>query len=101
MCEMSLNLIAHRTAHHSPGEREYGNPKRTKLSTIFMVKTWFQFHGQRPIFMVKTLIFVVKTYFFNVQTYKFYCQITKYLGREISWSISTILVPRLSRNANI
>ena len=38
--------------------------------------------------MVKTH-FCCQNWFFNVQTYKFYCQITKYLGRKISWSIST------------
>ena len=41
----------------------YGIPKRTKLSTIFMVKTGSNFMVKYLFFMVKTLIFVVKTDF--------------------------------------
>ena len=63
MCEMSLNLIAHRTAHHSPGEREYGNPKRTKLSTIFMVKTGSNFMV-KDLFLWSKLSFLLSKLIF-------------------------------------
>ena len=57
--------------------------KADKIVNNFHGQSRFQFHGQTPIFMVKTLIFVVKTCS-DLQIFL----ITKYLGHKISWSIS-------------
>jgi len=52
----------------STREHELWHSKADKIVNNFHGQNRFQFHGQTPIFMVKTLIFVVKT---DVQTYKF------------------------------
>ena len=53
--------------------------KADKIVNNFHGQNRFQFHGQTPIFMIKTLIFVVKTDFLMFRP-------TNFLDHEISWS---------------
>ena len=61
--------------------------KADKIVNNFHGQDWFQFHGQRPIFMVKTLIFVVKTYFLMFRPTNFIVRsrnilVAKFLGQS-------------------
>ena len=69
----------------SLGMRLLWHSKADKIVNNFHGQNWFQFHGQMPFFMVKTLIFVVNTLMFSPTNFS--CQITKYLGHKNLHSI--------------
>ena len=61
--------------------------KADKIVNNFYGQNRFQFHGQRPIFMVKTLISVVKTDFLMVRPTNFLVRsrnilVAKFLGQS-------------------